>query len=185
MTPMNEVERNACEAARRDKELLKAGETIRFQAMNRRTVDRHTDRDVIVPIASSQIDVEGLVSLDDGAAHNSSSTRRLRKIEIDELSTAVDKSRAKKRKKKPDDLENILQFAEERRADQDSQRLKLETDRLDFDRERAAALDAKEDKRIELLSSQNELQRQQQRDNTMMQMKMMSVMEEMLRKLER
>jgi hypothetical protein len=61
----------------------------------------------------------------------------------------------------------------------------LETDRLEFERERAAALDSKEDKRIELLSNQNELQRQQQRDNTMMQMKMMSVMEEMLRKLER
>jgi hypothetical protein len=82
-------------------------------------------------------------------------------------------------------LEDILQFAEERRADQDSQRLMLETDRLDFDCERAAALDAKKDKRIELLSSQNEWHRQQQRDNTMMQIKMMSVMEEMLRKLER
>jgi hypothetical protein len=144
------------EAARRDKELLKAEETIRLQEMNRRPVDRHTDHDVILPIASSEeIDVDGLVSLDDGAAHNSSSARRLRKIKIDELSTAVDKSRAKKRKKRPHDLEDILQFAEERREDQDSQRLKLETDRLDFDRERAAALDAKEDKRIELLSSQN------------------------------
>jgi hypothetical protein len=75
--------------------------------------------------------------------------------------------------------------AEDRRADQDILRLKLETDRLEFDRERAASLDSKEEKRLEILSSQNELQRQQQRDNTMMHMKMMSVMEEMLRKLDR
>jgi hypothetical protein len=75
--------------------------------------------------------------------------------------------------------------AEERRADQKILRLKLETDRLEFDRERAASLDSKEEKRLEILSSQNELQRQQQRDNTMMHMKMMSVMEEMLRKLDR
>jgi hypothetical protein len=85
------------ESARRDKELLKAGETIRFQAMNRRTVDRQTGHDVIVPVASSEIEEDGLVSLDDGAAHNSSSTRRLRNIEIDELSTEVALRRSKRR----------------------------------------------------------------------------------------
>jgi hypothetical protein len=64
-------------------------------------------------------------------------------------------------------------------------RLCLEKQRLQFERTRAEKIDNMEAQRIELLNSQNEMQRQAQRDNTMMQMKMMSVMEEMLRKLER
>jgi hypothetical protein len=67
--------------------------------------------------------------------------------------------------------------AEERQAYQEILRLKLETDHSEFDRERAASLDAKEERRLEILSSQNELQRQQQCDNTMIHLKMMSVME--------
>jgi hypothetical protein len=49
-------------------------------------------------------------------------------------------------------------------------------DRLEFEREQADKLDEREEQRIALLSSQTELQRQHQRDNTIMQMKMMSVM---------
>jgi hypothetical protein len=57
----------------------------------------------------------------------------------------------------------------------------LENQRLQFERTRAEKIDNLEAQRIELLNSQNEMQRQAQRDNMMMQMKMMSVMEELLR----
>jgi hypothetical protein len=78
-----------------------------------------------------------------------------------------------------------LESAESNRAKQEDKRLCLENQRLQFERTRAEKIDNLEAQRIELLNSQNEMQRQAQRDNMMMQMKMMSVMEELLRKLER
>jgi hypothetical protein len=65
------------------------------------------------------------------------------------------------------------------------QRLKLDRDRLEFEQARAEKLDVREDKHLELLSSQNDLQQQQQRDTAMMQMKMMSVMKKVLNKFGR
>jgi hypothetical protein len=80
-------------------------------------------------------------------------------------------------------LEDFLVLNQEKKADQDSLELKLETDRLDFEKERAAAHERNEEKRLELLSNQADLQRQQQDDNTRMQLKMLQVMEEMMKKL--
>ena len=57
-------------------------------------------------------------------------------------------------------------------------RLNLERERLDFEKSRAERLDKMETQRIELMNRQQE-------DNTKVQMKMMSVMEEVLRKLQR
>ena len=57
-------------------------------------------------------------------------------------------------------------------------RLNLERERLEFEKSRAERLDKMETQHIELMNRQQE-------DNTKVQMKMMSVMEEVLRKLQR
>jgi hypothetical protein len=102
-----------------------------------------------------------------------------------EVSKVSSESRKRKRRTWPIDLEETLQVSETKRAEQVDQRLKLDRDRLEFEQARAEKLDVREDKRLELMSSQNDLQQQQQRDNAMMQMKMMSVMEEVLKKFGR
>jgi hypothetical protein len=82
-------------------------------------------------------------------------------------------------------LDETLQLSEAKRAEQVYQRLKRDRDRLEFEQARAEKLDVREDKRLELMSSQNDLQQQKQRDTAMMQMKMMSVMEKVLNKFGR
>jgi hypothetical protein len=109
----------------------------------------------------------------------------LEAIDLDDVGVTADEVRKVKRRRIPDDLEETLQIAEATRGEQEAQRLNLDRDRLKFEQERAEKLDEREERLIALLSNQTELQRQQQRDNTMMQMKMMSIVEEMLRKLER
>jgi hypothetical protein len=59
----------------------------------------------------------------------------------------------------------------------------LETDRLEFEIERAAAHERNEERRLELFSNQAGLQRQQQNDSARIQLKMLQVMEEMTKKL--
>jgi hypothetical protein len=132
--------------------------------------------------------MEKKVALDgSGSVDERVTTRKLPidVVDIDEAGRVSDESRKRKRRRGLDDLEETLVVAEDKRAEQEDLRLILDRERLEFERARAEKLDSREAQRVELMSSQNELQRQQQRDNTMMQMKMMSVMEEMLRKLER
>jgi hypothetical protein len=64
-------------------------------------------------------------------------------------------------------------------------RLKLETERLNFEKERAEAHDRNEEKRLDIMAPQADLQRQQQSDNTRMQLKMFQVMEEMMQNMDR
>jgi hypothetical protein len=163
------------ELAKRDKELLQAGERIRLQAMNRRgssASNEPEDRDSILDETLSAEENEG--------------SKRPAIEELTEVDSK-DASSLRKRRRKSGvyDLEETLEAAESTRAKQEDMRLCLEKQRLQFEKTRAEKIDNLEAQRIELLNSQNEMQRQAQRDNTMMQMKMMSVMEEMLRKLER
>jgi hypothetical protein len=74
------------------------------------------------------------------------------------------------------DLEETLQAAESKRSEQEELRLHLERERLEFEKSRAKRLDNMEAQRIELMT-------RQQQDNTNVQVKMMSVMEEVLCKL--
>jgi hypothetical protein len=106
-------------------------------------------------------------------------------IGSDEVNKGSSESRKRKRRAEPINLEETLRVSETKRAEQEDQRLKLDRDRLEFEQSRAEKLDVREDKRLELMSNQNDLQQQQQRDNAMMQMKMMSVMEEVLKKFGR
>jgi hypothetical protein len=102
-----------------------------------------------------------------------------------EVSNVSSESKKRKRETGIIDLEETLQLYEAKLSEQVDQRLKLDRERLEFEQARAEKLDVREDKRLELISSQNDLQQQQQRDNAMMQMKMMSVMEEVLKKFGR
>jgi hypothetical protein len=169
------------ETARRDARLIQAGEEVRSIAMRRRTA-RHGQEEG----GNQNVDAnEDVATRNDRDHINETSYQDRPAPNSDDLITPTDYGRGRKRRRDIADLEEIFMSAEDRRADQEILRLKLETDRLELDLERAASLDSKEEKRLEILSSQNELQRQQQRDNTMMHMKMMSVMEDMLRKLDR
>jgi hypothetical protein len=64
-------------------------------------------------------------------------------------------------------------------------RLKLENERLSFEKERAEAHDRHEEKRLDIMAAQADLQRQQQSESTRMQLKMFQVMEEMIKKIDR
>jgi hypothetical protein len=64
-------------------------------------------------------------------------------------------------------------------------RIKLETERLNFEKERAEAHGRNEEKRLGIMAAKADLQRQQQSENTRMQLKMFQVMEEMMTKVDR
>jgi hypothetical protein len=81
------------------------------------------------------------------------------------------------------DLEELLGTNQERRAEQEILKLRLETDPLEFEKERTAAHGRNEEARSKFLSSQAGLQRQQQNNNSRMQLKMLQVMDEMMKKL--
>jgi hypothetical protein len=74
-----------------------------------------------------------------------------------EVSNASSESKKRKRKTGIIDLEESLQLSEAKGAEQVDQRLKLDRDRLEFEQTREK-LDVREDKRLELMSSQNDLQ---------------------------
>jgi hypothetical protein len=76
------------------------------------------------------------------------------------------------------ELEDLLVLNQEKKVEQDSLKLKLETDRLYFEKEIAATHERNVEKRLELLPNQADLQRQQQNDNTRMQLKMLEEMED-------
>jgi hypothetical protein len=145
------------EMAKRDKDLLKAGEKIRSQAMSRRGSNNVSNED--------GDEVNSVLSVDD-------------RLEENDAVGKASVSRKRKRKCGIYDLEETLEANESKRSEQEDLRLNLERERLEFEKSRADKLDNLETQRIELMA-------RQQQDNTKVQMKMMSVMEEVLRKLER
>jgi hypothetical protein len=162
------------EMEKRDKKLVKARKNIIFQAMNSRASGDGGELD------GKEGALDGSGSVDEIMT-----TRKqpIEVIDIDESGKVSDEFRKRKRSRGPDDLEETLVAAEAKRVEQEDLRLTLDRERLEFERARAEKLDSREAQRIELMSSQNELKRQQ-RDNIMLKMKKMSVMEEMVRKLE-
>jgi hypothetical protein len=81
------------------------------------------------------------------------------------------------------DLEELIATNKEIMAEQEILKLILETDRLQFEKERAAAHEMNEEMRLQILSSQADVHHQQQNDNSRMQFKMLQVMDEMVKKL--
>ena len=143
--------------ANRDKDLLKAGEKIRSQTMDRRgknTISNDDEEEI-----NSVLSVEEI-------------------LEGNEEVESIPGSRKKRKKIANCDLEDTIQAADSKRSEQEEMRLNLERERLEFEKSRAERLDKMETQRIELMNRQQE-------DNTKVQMKMMSVMEEVLRKLQR
>jgi hypothetical protein len=59
----------------------------------------------------------------------------------------------------------------------------LEAEYLTFENKRAEAHDGTEEKRLDVIMAQANLQHQQQSENTRMQLKMLQVMEEMMKKM--
>jgi hypothetical protein len=156
------------ESSRRDERIAQAGREIRENAMKRRVGGRHG--------CGRENDDEGR----DEAAQASPS----RESE-DTLTRAEVRSGKRCRKSSSWDLGDVLAADQKRRADQEYARIQLETERLEFERERARINDKNEERRLDLLASQAELQRQQQSDNARTQMRMLQVMEEMMKKLDR
>jgi hypothetical protein len=176
------------EASRRDAELRYAGEQVRAAAMSRRTNagDSIAEEDAEVENNAQEIVEAGSRDIHENAPRVRSGS--------DSPST-IPEIASRKKRKRPFDLEDVLLATEERRADQEGLRLKLETERLDYDRQRAAALEKNEERRLNMLEIQQEfdrkereetmkLQSQQQGAHAAVQMKMMSVLEQMLKKLD-
>jgi hypothetical protein len=102
----------------------------------------------------------------------------------DDAVTPSSNPRRKKRQKHQSvDLEEFLATSQEKKAQKEILKLRLETDRLEFENERAVAHESNEERRLQILSSQADRQRQQQNDNTGMQLKMLQVMDEVMKKL--
>jgi hypothetical protein len=149
---------------RRDDRLAKAGQEVRATAMKRKGSDR------------SGPDEENGENEDDEFLPPSR--------ESDDAVTPSRTTRGKKRHKHQSiDLEELIATNQERKAEQEILKLRLETDRLEFEKEREAAHERNEERRLQILSSQADLQRQQQNDNSRMQLKMLQVMDEMMKKL--
>jgi hypothetical protein len=79
----------------------------------------------------------------------------------------------------------VLAATQEKRSEQEHMRLKSEIERLNFEKERATSHDMNEEKRQDTMAAQAYLQRQQQSENTLMQLKIFQVMEEMMKKMDR
>jgi hypothetical protein len=56
----------------------------------------------------------------------------------------------------------VLAATQEKRSGQEQMRLKLETERLNFEKKRAEAHDRNAEKRLDIMAAQADLQRQQQ-----------------------
>ena len=145
------------EMVKRDKDPLKAGEKIRSQTMDRRGKNTISNDD--------EEEINSVLSVEEILEGNE---------EVD----SIPGSRKKRKRNANYDLEDTIQAAESKRSEQEEMRLNLERERLEFEKSRAERLDKMETQRIELMNRQQE-------DNTKVQMKMMSVMEEVLRKLQR
>jgi hypothetical protein len=145
--------------------------------MNRRKSIERNELD------DSELGMDESLSVEESIGNRAEPVENFGSVEVSKVSS---ESQKRKRRTEPIDFEETLQMSETKRAEQVEQRLKLDRDRLEFEQARAEKLDVREDKRLELMSSQNDLeQQQQQRDNAMMQMKMMSVIEGVLKKFGR
>jgi hypothetical protein len=70
------------------------------------------------------------------------------------------------RGREENDWEEIISVAEERRANQETRRQEIEIERLQFEKDRASATDAREDRRLGVIEEQNELHRRERLDNS-------------------
>jgi hypothetical protein len=148
--------------------LAKAGQEVRANAMSRKHGARSDAKS--------------------GNADNySDDAERLTTSHYDEdMKTPTNSRRGRKRNKHSTlELEDVLAATQEKRSEQE-QMLKLETERLHLEKERAKAHDRIEEKRLDIMAAQADLQRQQQSEkNTRMQLKIFQVMEEMMKKVDR
>jgi hypothetical protein len=141
---------------RRDYRLAKAGQEVRATAMKRKGKDRRAPHE------------ENGENEDDDVWPPSR--------EGDDAVAPSRTMRGKKRHKHQlFGLEELIATNQERKEKQEI--LKLKTDRLEFEKERAAAHKRNEERRLQISSSQADLQRQQQNDNSRMQLNMLQVVD--------
>jgi hypothetical protein len=119
------------ESAKRDERLATAGKEVRANAMSRQRGARSDAK-------SGNADEDG----DDA--------ERLKNSHDDEdMITTTNSRRGRKRKKHSTlELEDMLAATQEKHSEQEQMRLKLETKRLNFEKERAEAHDMNEEKRL-------------------------------------
>jgi hypothetical protein len=89
-----------------------------------------------------------------------------------------------KRRREEHDRVEITSVTEERRANQETRRQEIEIEHLQFEKDRVSATDVREDRRLRVIGEQNELYRRERLDNSNIQLKIMSVLDEMLRKMQ-
>jgi hypothetical protein len=133
--------------AKRDKE---AGIKIRLQAINRRGSSASNELEVRESV------LDGTLSAEENEGSKRPTIEELTEVDSKDASSL----RKRRRKSGIYDLEETLEAAESKRAKQEDMRLCLEKQRLQFERTRAEKIDKLEAQRIELLNSQNEMQRQ-------------------------
>jgi hypothetical protein len=155
-------------SAKRDERLAKAGQEVRANAMSRKE--------------GARSDAESGKSDEEGDIAEQLTTS----LGDEDMITPANSRRGRKRKKHSTlKLEDLLAATQEKRSEQEQMRLKLENERLSFEKERAEAHDMHEEKRLGIMAAQADLQRQQQSESTRMQLKMFQVMEEMIKKIDR
>jgi hypothetical protein len=153
------------ESAKRDERLATAGKEVRANAMSRKHGARSDAK-------SGNADEDG----DDA--------ERLTTSHDDKDMTTPTNSRRGRKKHSTSELEEVLAVTQEKRSEHKQMRLKLKTERLNFEKERAEAHDRNEEKRLDVMAAQADLQRQQKCENTRMQLKMFQVMEEKMKKID-
>jgi hypothetical protein len=155
-------------SAKRDERLAKAGQEVRANAMSRKHGARSDAK-------SGNADEYG----DDA--------ERLTTSHYDEdMITPTNSRRGRTRKKHSTlELEDVLAATQEKRSEQEQMRLKSDIENLNFEKGRAKAHDRNEEKRLDIIAAQADLQRQQQSEKTRMQLKIFQVMEEMMKKMDR
>jgi hypothetical protein len=162
------VERNA--AARKDEDLVRAGKEVRASAMNRRSLggERSSNK------CAEPVDIDNVDDMEsqlDGSPKNASNSS--------DLPSGL--TRGRKRKRSTLDLEEILAGAEGPRADQESLRIKVEAEILDFDRERAADTDEKEKRSSNSLNNSIGTCTNTNQKRFQLQLKMTLVLDKMLK----
>jgi hypothetical protein len=156
------------ESAKRDERFINAGQEVRANAMRRRARE------------------ESAVVSDDGDEEGDNAVRVTASQNNSETPTSTEMQRARKRQRHSAfDLEDMLATSQERREEQQRLQLQLETDRLHLEKKRAESRDRNEEKQLDILSAQADLQRQQQSDSALIQLKMLQVMDEMMKRLDK
>jgi hypothetical protein len=155
-------------SAKRDERLAKAGQEVRANAMSRKQ--------------GARSDAENGNSDEEGDIAEQLTTS----LGDEDMITPANPRRGRKRKKHSTlELEDLLAATQEKRVEQEQMRLKLENERLSFEKERAEAHDKHEERRLDIMAAQADLQRQQQSESTRVQLQMFQVMEEMIKKIDR